>query len=82
MAAQNIKELQKQQRQLQQELEETAKMLKQTKQNETATENKLNMTYTTRISVGSMSKYSAMPPQTPAIIRLEERYSFFIVVLF
>ena len=43
MAAQNIKELQKQQRQLQQELEETAKMLKQTKQNETATENKLNL---------------------------------------
>ena len=47
-----------------------------------AAENKLNMTYATRISVGSMSKYSAMPPQTPAITRLEERYSFFIVVLF
>ena len=43
MAAQNVKELQKQQRQLQQQLEETAKMLKQTKQSETATENKLNL---------------------------------------
>ena len=43
VAAQIVKELQKQQRQLQQQLEETAKMLKQTKQNETATENKLNL---------------------------------------
>ena len=43
VAAQNVKELQKQQRQLQQQLEETAKMLKQTKQSETATENKLNL---------------------------------------
>ena len=43
IAAQNVKELQKQQRELQQQLEETSKMLKQTKQNETATENKLNL---------------------------------------
>ena len=43
VAAQNVKELQKQQRQLQHQLEETAKMLKQTKQSETATENKLNL---------------------------------------
>jgi len=43
MAAQNVKELQKQQRELQQQLEETSKMLKQTKKNETATENKLNL---------------------------------------
>ena len=43
IAAQNVKELQKQQRELQQQLEETAKMLKQTKQNETATENKLTL---------------------------------------
>ena len=43
ITAQNVKELQKQQRELQQQLEETAKMLKQTKQNETATENKLNL---------------------------------------
>ena len=43
VAAQNVKELQKQQRELQQQLEETAQMLKQTKQNETATENKLNL---------------------------------------
>ena len=43
IAAQNVKELQKQQRELQQQLEETAQMLKQTKQNETATENKLNL---------------------------------------
>lgn len=43
IAAQNVKELQKQQRELQQQLEETDQMLKQTKQNETATENKLNL---------------------------------------
>ena len=43
VAAQNVKELQKQQRELQQQLEETDQMLKQTKQNETATENKLNL---------------------------------------
>jgi septal ring factor EnvC (AmiA/AmiB activator) len=43
IGAQNVKELQKQQRELQQQLEETAKMLKQTKQNETATENKLTL---------------------------------------
>lgn len=43
VAAQNVKELQKQQRELQQQLEETAQMLKQTKQNETSTENKLNL---------------------------------------
>ena len=43
VAAQNVKDLQKQQRELQQQLEETAQMLKQTKQNETATENKLNL---------------------------------------
>ena len=45
IAAQNVKELQKQQRELQQQLEETAKMLKQTKQNETATENKLSFIF-------------------------------------
>lgn len=43
IAAQNVKDLQKQQRELQQQLEQTAQMLKQTKQNETATENKLNL---------------------------------------
>ena len=43
IVAQNMKDLQKQQRELQQQLEETAKMLKQTKQNETATENKLTL---------------------------------------
>jgi septal ring factor EnvC (AmiA/AmiB activator) len=43
LTAQNIKELQKQQLQLQQQLEETGKMLKQTKKDETATENKLNL---------------------------------------
>ena len=43
MVAQNVKELQKQQRELQQQLEETSKMLKQTKKSETATENKLNL---------------------------------------
>lgn len=43
LTAQNIKELQKQQQQLQQQLEETGKMLKQTKKDETATENKLNL---------------------------------------
>lgn len=43
VAAQNVKDLQKQQRELQQQLEQTAQMLKQTKQNETATENKLNL---------------------------------------
>ena len=43
VAAHNVKELQKQQRELQQQLEETAKMLKQPKQSETATENKLNL---------------------------------------
>ena len=43
LPAQNVKELQKQQRELQQQLEQTSKMLKQTKQNETATLNKLNL---------------------------------------
>ena len=32
------------------------------------------------ITVGSMSKYSAMPAQTPAIFRLLERVSFFSIV--
>ncbi len=41
--AQSVKELQRQQEELQQQLAETGKMLKQTKQNETATENKLNL---------------------------------------
>ena len=43
LSAQNVKELQKQQRELQQQLEQTSTMLKQTKQNETATVNKLNL---------------------------------------
>ena len=43
IAAQNVKELQKQQRELQQQLEQTSNMLKQTKQSETATINKLNL---------------------------------------
>ena len=41
--AQSVKELQKQQRELQQQLEQTSTMLKETKQNETATVNKLNL---------------------------------------
>ena len=41
--AQSVKELQQQQQVLQQQLEETSKMLKQTKKDETATENKLNL---------------------------------------
>ena len=41
--AQSVKELQRQQQVLQQQLEETGKMLKQTKKDETATENKLNL---------------------------------------
>lgn len=40
-SAQSVKELQQQQRKLQEEIENTNKMLKQTKRNETATENKL-----------------------------------------
>ena len=43
LSAQNVKELQKQQRELQQQLEQTSNMLKQTKQNETATINKLTL---------------------------------------
>ena len=43
LSAQSVKELQKQQRELQQQLEQTSNMLKQTKQNETATVNKLNL---------------------------------------
>ena len=41
--AQNVQELQKQQKVLQQQLQETKEMLKQTKKDETATENKLNL---------------------------------------
>lgn len=41
VSAQSVKELQQQQRKLQEEIENTNKMLKQTKRNETATENKL-----------------------------------------
>ena len=41
--AQSVKDLQQQQAVLQQELAETSKMLKQTKKNESATENKLNL---------------------------------------
>ena len=41
--AQNVKELQKQQRDLQKQLEQTSKMLKQTKKDENATINKLNL---------------------------------------
>lgn len=41
--AQTVKELQRQQEELQQQLAETGKMLKQTKKDETATENKLNL---------------------------------------
>ena len=43
MSAQSVKELQKQQRELQQQLEQTSNMLKQTQQNEKATVNKLNI---------------------------------------
>lgn len=43
LAAQSVKELQKQQRELQQQLEQTSNMLKQTKQNEKSTVNKLNL---------------------------------------
>ena len=43
LSAQSVKELQKQQRELQQQLEQTSNMLKQAKQNETATVNKLNL---------------------------------------
>ena len=43
VSAQNVKELQRQQQELQEQLAETAKMLKQTKKDETATENKLNL---------------------------------------
>ena len=43
MSAQGVKELQKQQRELQQQLEQTSNMLKQTQQNEKATVNKLNI---------------------------------------
>jgi septal ring factor EnvC (AmiA/AmiB activator) len=43
MAAQSVKDLQRQQRELQQQLEQTAQMLKETQKNETATENKLNL---------------------------------------
>ena len=43
MPAQNVKELQKQQRDLQKQLEQTGKMLKQTKKDENATINKLNL---------------------------------------
>lgn len=42
-AAQNVQELQKQQKVLQKQLQETKEMLKQTKKDETATENKLNL---------------------------------------
>jgi septal ring factor EnvC (AmiA/AmiB activator) len=41
--AQNVQELQKQQKVLQKQLQETKEMLKQTKKDETATENKLNL---------------------------------------
>jgi len=44
--------------------------------------NKLNAAYTTLINVGSTSKYAAIPPHTPAKMRLEERYNFFISLLF
>lgn len=43
ISAQNVKDLQRQQQELQEQLAETAKMLKQTKKDETATENKLNL---------------------------------------
>ena len=43
VTAQDVKELQRQQQELQEQLAETAKMLKQTKKDETATENKLNL---------------------------------------
>lgn len=43
LAADDVKELQKQQRKLQQEMENTNKMLQQTKRNETATMNKLEL---------------------------------------
>ena len=42
-AAESVKDLQKKQKKLQQEIEQTNKMLKQTKQDETATLNKLNL---------------------------------------
>lgn len=41
--AQDVKDLQRQQRELQQQLEQTSIMLKETKQNESATVNKLNL---------------------------------------
>ena len=43
LSAQSVTELQQQQRDLQQQLEQTSTMLKQTKQSETATVNKLNL---------------------------------------
>lgn len=46
-----------------------------------AAEKKLNTIYNTRTTVGSMFRYSAIPPQTPAKMRLLERYNFFILVL-
>lgn len=43
LAAESVKDLQKKQRELQQQLEQTDKMLRQTKKTETATVNKLNL---------------------------------------
>ena len=43
IAAQNVNDLQRQQQQIEAELKQTQKMLKQTKQNEKATENKLGL---------------------------------------
>lgn len=43
LSAQTVKDLQKQQQQLQQQIQETDKMLSQTKKNEKATQNKLNL---------------------------------------
>ena len=43
LAAQSVQELQKKQKALQQQLAQTKEMLQQTKKNETATENKLNL---------------------------------------
>lgn len=44
MSAQSLKELQAQQKKYAEEIEQTGKMIKQTKQDEKATENKLNLT--------------------------------------
>ena len=44
--------------------------------------NKIETAQTTRTTVGSKSKYSAIPAATPPIIASEERFSFFIFNFF